>query len=78
MAKRGLYANIHAKRKRIKGGSKEKMRKAKRKLTARNRLQSDDNKETSSYEMRQLDKKMEESLRHREEIPPGAVAHAER
>ena len=28
MAKRGLYANIHAKRKRIKGGSKEKMRKA--------------------------------------------------
>ena len=27
MAKRGLYANIHAKRKRIKGGSKEKMRK---------------------------------------------------
>ena len=24
---RGLYANIHAKRKRIKGGSKEKMRK---------------------------------------------------
>lgn len=38
----------------------EKMRKAKRKLTARNRLQSDDNKETSSYEMRQLDKKMED------------------
>ncbi|MDC0531945.1 hypothetical protein OAO03_01990 [Candidatus Pelagibacter ubique] len=28
MAKRGLYANIHAKRKRIKKGSKEKMRKA--------------------------------------------------
>ena len=29
MAKRpGLYANIHAKRKRIKAGSKEKMRKA--------------------------------------------------
>ena len=27
MAKKGLYANIHAKRKRIKGGSKEKMRK---------------------------------------------------
>ena len=27
MAKRGLYANIHAKRKRIKAGSKEKMRK---------------------------------------------------
>ena len=27
MAKRGLYANIHAKRKRIKEGSKEKMRK---------------------------------------------------
>ena len=27
MAKRGLYANIHAKRKRIKKGSKEKMRK---------------------------------------------------
>ena len=27
MAKRGLYANIHAKRKRIKSGSKEKMRK---------------------------------------------------
>ena len=25
--KRGLYANIHAKRKRIKAGSKEKMRK---------------------------------------------------
>jgi len=25
--KRGLYDNIHAKRKRIKGGSKEKMRK---------------------------------------------------
>ena len=25
--KRGLYANIHAKRKRIKGGSGEKMRK---------------------------------------------------
>mgnify|MGYP004070982779 FL=1 len=25
--KLGLYANIHAKRKRIKGGSKEKMRK---------------------------------------------------
>ena len=25
MAKRGLYANIHAKRKRIKAGSKEKM-----------------------------------------------------
>jgi len=28
MAKRGLYANIHSKRKRIKKGSKEKMRKA--------------------------------------------------
>ena len=28
MAKRGLYANIHAKKKRIKDGSKEKMRKA--------------------------------------------------
>ena len=28
MAKRGLYANIHAKRKRIKAGSKERMRKA--------------------------------------------------
>lgn len=27
MPKRGLYANIHAKRKRIKAGSKEKMRK---------------------------------------------------
>jgi hypothetical protein len=27
MAKPGLYANIHAKRKRIKEGSKEKMRK---------------------------------------------------
>lgn len=27
MARRGLYANIHAKRKRIKGGSGEKMRK---------------------------------------------------
>ena len=27
MAKPGLYANIHAKRKRIKAGSKEKMRK---------------------------------------------------
>jgi len=27
MAKRGLYANIHAKRKRIKAGSNEKMRK---------------------------------------------------
>ena len=27
MAKRGLYANIHAKRKRIKKGSGEKMRK---------------------------------------------------
>ena len=27
MAKRGLYENIHAKRKRIKAGSKEKMRK---------------------------------------------------
>ena len=26
--KKGLYANIHAKRKRIKAGSKEKMRKA--------------------------------------------------
>ena len=26
MAKQGLYANIHAKRKRIKAGSKEKMR----------------------------------------------------
>jgi hypothetical protein len=28
MAKRGLYANIHAKRMRIKNGSGEKMRKA--------------------------------------------------
>ena len=27
MAKQGLYANIHAKRKRIKEGSKERMRK---------------------------------------------------
>ena len=27
MAKKGLYANIHAKRKRIKSGSGEKMRK---------------------------------------------------
>ena len=27
MAKKGLYANIHAKRKRIKKGSKERMRK---------------------------------------------------
>ncbi len=27
MAKRGLYANIHAKRRRIKAGSKETMRK---------------------------------------------------
>jgi hypothetical protein len=27
VAKRGLYANIHAKRKRIKSGSKERMRK---------------------------------------------------
>ncbi len=27
MAKKGLYANIHAKRARIKAGSKEKMRK---------------------------------------------------
>tara|TARA_R100000908_G_C3658617_1_gene86932 strand:- start:396 stop:566 length:171 start_codon:yes stop_codon:yes gene_type:complete len=27
MAKKGLYANIHAKRKRIKKGSNEKMRK---------------------------------------------------
>lgn len=27
MSKRGLYANIHAKRKRIKAGSKERMRK---------------------------------------------------
>ncbi len=27
MTKKGLYANIHAKRKRIKSGSKEKMRK---------------------------------------------------
>ena len=27
MAKKGLYANIHAKRKRIKAGSGEKMRK---------------------------------------------------
>ena len=26
MAKKGLWANIHAKRKRIKAGSKEKMR----------------------------------------------------
>ncbi len=38
MAKRGLYANIHAKRKRIKAGSKEKMRRpgAKGALTAAN------------------------------------------
>jgi hypothetical protein len=28
MKQKGLYANIHAKRKRIKAGSKEKMRKA--------------------------------------------------
>ena len=28
MSKRGLYANIHAKRERIKAGSGEKMRKA--------------------------------------------------
>ena len=28
MPKKGLYANIHAKRKRIKDGSNEKMRKA--------------------------------------------------
>jgi hypothetical protein len=28
MSKRGLYANIHAKRKRIKAGSGERMRKA--------------------------------------------------
>jgi len=28
MAKQGLYANIHAKRKRIASGAKEKMRKA--------------------------------------------------
>jgi len=28
MPKKGLYANIHAKRKRIKAGSDEKMRKA--------------------------------------------------
>ena len=28
MAKQGLYSNIHAKRKRIDSGSKEKMRKA--------------------------------------------------
>jgi len=27
MAKKGLYANIHAKRKRIKAGSEEKMKK---------------------------------------------------
>jgi hypothetical protein len=27
MAKRGLYSNIHAKRKRIKAGSEERMRK---------------------------------------------------
>jgi|TARA_X000001382_G_scaffold79916_3_gene56166 hypothetical protein len=27
MTKRGLYANIHSKRKRIKAGSKERMRK---------------------------------------------------
>lgn len=27
MAKKGLYANIHAKRERIKSGSKERMRK---------------------------------------------------
>ena len=31
MAKKGLYANIHAKRKRIKAGSKERMRKPGRK-----------------------------------------------
>ena len=38
MAKQGLYANIHAKRKRIKEGSKEKMRKpgAKGAPTAKN------------------------------------------
>jgi len=38
MAKRGLYANIHAKRKRIKAGSGEKMRKpgAKGAPTAKN------------------------------------------
>ena len=33
MAKRGLYANIHAKRKRIKAGSKEKMRKPETRCT---------------------------------------------
>ena len=33
MAKRGLYANIHAKRKRIKAGSGEKMRKVGSKLS---------------------------------------------
>jgi len=40
MAKKGLYANIHAKRKRIKAGSKEKMRKkgAKGAPTASNSL----------------------------------------
>ena len=31
MAKKGLYANIHAKRQRIKSGSGERMRKAGRK-----------------------------------------------
>jgi len=31
MAKRGLYSNIHAKRKRIKAGSNERMRSAKSK-----------------------------------------------
>ena len=38
MAKRGLYANIHAKRKRIKAGRGERMRKvgAKRAPTAAN------------------------------------------
>ena len=38
MAKRGLYANIHAKRKRIKAGSGERMRKpgAKGAPTAKN------------------------------------------
>jgi len=42
MAKRGLYANIHAKRKRIKAGSKEKMRKrgAKGKPTAKQFIRS--------------------------------------
>ena len=35
MAKRGLYANIHAKRKRIKAGSGEKMAKGKARPTVK-------------------------------------------